>query len=74
MTGAKATVVFCCKYCGAEYQTQQFRPRVRCFGSFKCQICGNEVYSWHGDYDYIDWTAIEAISVLRKSGAKKTIN
>jgi hypothetical protein len=26
------------------------------------------------DYDYIDWTAIEAISVVHKSGAKKTIN
>ncbi len=33
-----------------------------------------QVFSWHGDYDYIDWTAIEAISVLRKSGAKETIN
>jgi hypothetical protein len=51
---------------GAGYQAQQDRPAVQSFGSFKCQVRRNEVYSWHGDYDYIDWTAIETISLRRK--------
>ena len=65
-TGTKVTVVFCCTHCGAGYQAQQDRPPVQSVGSFKCQVCGNDVYSWHGDYDYIDWTAIETISLRRK--------
>ena len=71
MAGSKITVAFCCTDCGAAYQAQQCRPPVRCFGSFKCQICWNEVYSWHGDYDYLEWTAIETIPVIRKKGDAK---
>ena len=64
-------VIFCCTDCGAGYQAQQYRPPVQCFGSFKCQVCRNEVHSWRGEYDYIDWTAIETFPMRRKKGAKK---
>ena len=29
-------------------------------GTFRCQVCGVEVYSWSGDYDYVDWATIKA--------------
>ena len=72
MTSTRITVVFCCLGCRAGYQAQQYRPPVQCFGSFKCQVCGNEVYSWHGGYDYIEWMAIETISVRRTKGDVKS--
>ena len=74
MTSTKITVVFCCIGCRAGYQAQQYRPPVQCFGSFKCQVCRNEVYSWHGGYDYIDWMAIEILPVRRKDVTKKATN
>ena len=65
MTSSRIAVIFCCTDCGAGYQAQQYRPPVQCFGSFKCQVCRNEVYSWRGEYDYIDWTAIETFPARR---------
>jgi len=34
-------------------------------------MCGDEVYSWSGDYDYVDWTAIKAKQKRRKESGLK---
>ena len=60
--GSPITVVFCCRKCTAGYQASQARRSdrlIRIVGSFKCNVCSSEVYSWDGDYDYRDWKAIE---------------
>ncbi len=65
-TGAKIIVVFCCANCNAGYKATQYRQVLQDVGTFRCQVCGVEVYSWSGDYDYIDWTAIKAKLKRRK--------
>ena len=72
MTRTRITVVFCCVGCRAGYQAQQYRPPVQCCGGFKCQVCGNEVYSWHGGYDYIEWMAIETDPCATQRVTSKT--
>jgi hypothetical protein len=38
---------------------------VQSFGSFNCQVCGIEVFSWYGDYDYVGWSAIDTTPARR---------
>lgn len=56
---SQITVVFVCPSCGAGYQVTQKRLTVPSLGSFKCQVCRTEIYSWYGTYDYVDWAALE---------------
>jgi hypothetical protein len=49
-------VVFACTGCSAPYQAKQnHRPAN---GTFTCGFCGDEVYSWTGPYDYMDWQSV----------------
>jgi hypothetical protein len=56
---ARSTVVFVCPKCGAGYQASQEHYPGESFGSFKCQVCRSEVYSWRGAFDFSDWKAVE---------------
>jgi rubredoxin len=58
-SGTQVTVLFCCPKCGAGYQSTQEQHPIRTSGSFKCQVCGIEVHSWSGIYDFFDWKAVE---------------
>ena len=40
-------------------------------GTFGCQICRTEIYSWSGNYDYSDWKAYEANPKPRRQRRKK---
>jgi hypothetical protein len=57
--GSPAKIIFRCEKCGAAYQAAQQWIGVRASGSFKCHVCKEILYSWAGDYDYINWEAFE---------------
>ena len=52
-------VLFACLNCEACYWATQQRAPVRAAGSFRCQVCREEVYTWAGEYEYFDWRATE---------------
>lgn len=52
-------VLFACIKCEACYLATQQRAPVRAAGSFRCQVCREEVHSWAGDYDYLNWRATD---------------
>jgi hypothetical protein len=54
-------VVFACTGCSAPFEAIQiYRPAE---GTFACEFCEGEVYSWSGRYDYTNWR----VPSLRKS-------
>jgi predicted RNA-binding Zn-ribbon protein involved in translation (DUF1610 family) len=65
------TVLFVCPNCGAGYQVTQERLAMKASGTFGCQICRTEIYSWSGNYDYSDWKAYEANPKPRRQRRKK---
>ena len=70
MARSRVTVVFACPYCSAAFSAiQRPGPDV---GSFDCWDCTTEVYSWSGNYKYVDWDQIEFISVKEKARRKTT--
>jgi hypothetical protein len=47
-------VIFACPRCAAAFEAVQSRRPGS--GTFTCKICGDQVHSWSGDYDFTDWS------------------
>jgi hypothetical protein len=59
-SGIWTTEYFDCPNCGMPYTaTKEEHPDKRS-GSFDCQICGVEVHSWSGAYDFFGWETDKA--------------
>ena len=55
------TVIFVCPKCSAGYHATQKPSRTISTGSFSCEVCKTNIFTWSDRYVYLDWKAVETL-------------
>lgn len=52
-----------CEHCGASYTYEEQKISTRDKDTEKCQVCGNELMSWNGGYNYYNFQLIDKVDL-----------